>query len=167
MKQNISYLRRSSRDKVSPRNNRNNGRTNTPHEGTQVVDGKTKAQLAQVMDKHLGLARDAQTGGDRVAAEGHYQHADHYYRLLSVSHESPESTPSKHSAFSTYEAEISGSRDRGREKRESSAPPMETPPLDTLPMETPSQGPIADLGANSGDGESLNHQWQNFVYGVS
>ena len=162
MKQNISYLRRSSRDKVPTRNNRSNGRTNTTHEGTQLVEGKTKAQLTQVMDKHLGLARDAQTGGDRVAAEGHYQHADHYYRLLSVSHESPESTSGKHSSFSTYEAETPGSRERGREKRESSSPPMETPPLETLP-----QGPIADLGANSGDGDSLNHQWQNFVYGVS
>jgi hypothetical protein len=32
----------------------------------------------------LSLARDASASGDRILAEGYYQHAEHYYRLLNA-----------------------------------------------------------------------------------
>lgn len=32
-------------------------------------------------DKYLNLAREALGSGDRIEAESHYQHADHYYRV--------------------------------------------------------------------------------------
>ncbi len=36
----------------------------------------------QLFDKYNNLAREALSGGDRVAAEFHYQYADHYLRLM-------------------------------------------------------------------------------------
>jgi len=32
----------------------------------------------------LALARDATAAGDRIAAENYFQHAEHYYRILSA-----------------------------------------------------------------------------------
>ncbi len=37
----------------------------------------------QIIDKYNQLARDAQLGNDRVAAENFQQHAEHYLRMLS------------------------------------------------------------------------------------
>ncbi len=36
------------------------------------------------MDKYLALARDASTLGDRIAAEGYFQHAEHYFRVMTA-----------------------------------------------------------------------------------
>jgi hypothetical protein len=35
-----------------------------------------------MLDKYLALGRDATTSSDPVAAEGYYQFAEHYYRVL-------------------------------------------------------------------------------------
>jgi len=35
-----------------------------------------------VLEKYTGLARDAQSSGDRVLAESYYQYAEHYYRIV-------------------------------------------------------------------------------------
>ncbi len=45
-------------------------------------DVKVRGTASQVLEKYLVLARDATASGDRVAAEGYYQHAEHYYRVL-------------------------------------------------------------------------------------
>ena len=35
-------------------------------------------------DRYTGLARDAQSAGDRIGAEGFLQYAEHYYRVLNA-----------------------------------------------------------------------------------
>lgn len=45
-------------------------------------EGKVRGTPQQIIDKYLSLARDAQLGNDRVAAENYQQHAEHYIRLL-------------------------------------------------------------------------------------
>ena len=45
-------------------------------------DIKVRGTVQQVLEKYLALARDASLSGDRVAAEGYFQHAEHYFRLL-------------------------------------------------------------------------------------
>jgi hypothetical protein len=35
----------------------------------------------------VGLAREAATGGDRIAAENFYQHAEHYFRIADARRE--------------------------------------------------------------------------------
>ncbi len=48
-------------------------------------DGRVRGNARQVYEKYLTLARDASSAGDRVAAEAYYQHAEHYFRILSDS----------------------------------------------------------------------------------
>ncbi len=48
-------------------------------------DVRIRGNAHQVYEKYLALARDANASGDRVSAEGYYQHAEHYFRILSDS----------------------------------------------------------------------------------
>lgn len=48
-------------------------------------NARVRGNAHQMMDKYLSLARDASSQGDRVAAENYFQHADHYYRVMSNS----------------------------------------------------------------------------------
>jgi len=45
---------------------------------------KIRGTAQQVYEKYLSLARDAVSAGDRIAAEGYFQFADHYYRLVNA-----------------------------------------------------------------------------------
>ena len=45
---------------------------------------KIRGNAHQVLERYLALARDASSAGDRITAENYYQHAEHYYRLLSA-----------------------------------------------------------------------------------
>nr|CAM74611.1 conserved hypothetical protein [Magnetospirillum gryphiswaldense MSR-1] len=47
-------------------------------------EGRIRGNAHQVMEKYLGLARDAASQGDRHAAENFYQHAEHYFRLINA-----------------------------------------------------------------------------------
>ena len=63
--------------------NKKNGSVRTgSFDGTQSP--RVRGNAHQLLDKYLALARDATTVGDRVLAENYFQHADHYYRLMSV-----------------------------------------------------------------------------------
>ncbi|WP_118136746.1 DUF4167 domain-containing protein [Oceanicella sp. SM1341] len=46
-------------------------------------EGKVRGTPQQIIEKYTTLSRDAQTSGDRVAAENFMQHAEHYIRMLS------------------------------------------------------------------------------------
>jgi hypothetical protein len=50
-------------------------------------DVKIRGTAHHVAEKYLQLARDAQTSGDPVTAENHYQHAEHYFRLIAAAQE--------------------------------------------------------------------------------
>src|ERR1043165_10026331 len=45
---------------------------------------KIRGSASHVYDKYLQLARDANSSGDRVAAENYLQHAEHYYRIMAA-----------------------------------------------------------------------------------
>lgn len=47
-------------------------------------EGKVRGTPQQIIEKYNQLARDAQLGNDRVAAENFQQHAEHYLRMLSA-----------------------------------------------------------------------------------
>lgn len=75
------------------KSNRSRGRGNRNKSGgggnnlNRVFDsagpeGKVRGTPQQIIDKYLQLGRDAQTSGDRVAAENFLQHAEHYQRIL-------------------------------------------------------------------------------------
>lgn len=67
-------------------NNGGNRRQNVPlrHQNydSNGPDVRIRGNAFQVHEKYLALARDAQTSGDRVAAENYLQHAEHYYRII-------------------------------------------------------------------------------------
>jgi hypothetical protein len=45
-------------------------------------DLRVRGNAWQVYEKYQALARDAASGGDRVAAENYLQHAEHYFRII-------------------------------------------------------------------------------------
>ena len=48
---------------------------------------KIRGSAHHVAEKYLQLARDAQSAGDPVTAENHFQHAEHYFRLIAAAQE--------------------------------------------------------------------------------
>jgi hypothetical protein len=50
-------------------------------------DVRIRGNAFQVYEKYQALARDAQTAGDRIAAENYLQHAEHYYRIIGMINE--------------------------------------------------------------------------------
>ncbi len=69
--------------------NRGNGRRNPQSLKSQTFessgpDGKIRGTAQQVLDRYLVLGRDAASAGDPVAAEGFYQFAEHYYRIINA-----------------------------------------------------------------------------------
>lgn len=48
-------------------------------------DRKQNGGLRKHFEQYQERARHAAMSGDDIAAEGHYQHAEHYYRLMNAS----------------------------------------------------------------------------------
>src|SRR5579863_7242786 len=71
-------------------NNQNRGPR--PQHRSQTFDSngpnvKIRGNAYQVFERYLALAREAQTSGDRIAAENFYQHAEHYFRVMNANGE--------------------------------------------------------------------------------
>jgi len=87
---------------------RSRGRNNGPRKSgggfsrNQVFDSngpdvKVRGNVSQVLEKYLSLAQDATSAGDRIAAEGYYQYAEHYQRRISDLEEETAKTRSNES----------------------------------------------------------------------
>jgi hypothetical protein len=71
--------------------NRGPGGPRPPHR-SQTFDSngpsvKIRGNAYQVFERYIAMAREAQTSGDRIAAENLYQHAEHYYRIMNAAGE--------------------------------------------------------------------------------
>jgi hypothetical protein len=83
------------------RNNGNNHHHNRPRMPyrIQTFDSngpnvKIRGNAYQVFERYVALAREAAAGGDRIAAENLYQHAEHYFRVMNANGEgNPHPTP--------------------------------------------------------------------------
>src|SRR5437867_1994174 len=69
----------------------NNNRPRPPNR-VQTFDSngpsvKIRGNAYQVFERYIAMAREAQTSGDRIAAEDLYQHAEHYYRIMNAAGE--------------------------------------------------------------------------------
>jgi hypothetical protein len=65
------------------------GGGNVPLNRNHVFDSngpevRIRGTAQQLFEKYLQLGRDATSGGDRVTAEGFFQHAEHYFRVLNA-----------------------------------------------------------------------------------
>ena len=65
----------------SGRKNSNPRSNNYESNGPEV---KVRGNAQQVVEKYLALGRDASLTDDRVAAENYFQHAEHYFRLMTA-----------------------------------------------------------------------------------
>lgn len=55
---------------------------------------KIRGNARQIFEKYVALAREAAAGGDPIAAENFYQHAEHYFRIDKASRDSiPQAAP--------------------------------------------------------------------------
>ena len=54
---------------------------------SNCIEMRVRGNAWQVHEKYQALARDAQSAGDRVAAENYLQHAEHYYRIIEAINE--------------------------------------------------------------------------------
>lgn len=85
-------------------------------------DNKVRGSAQQVLDKYLAMARDATSAGDRIAAEGFFQHAEHYYRVLN---DRPDQSKKSH----TDRQQKSGSHGRdNKQEPADNAPPQAAAP---------------------------------------
>jgi hypothetical protein len=85
-------------------------------------DVKIKGSAAHVQERYEGLGREAVVSGDRVAAEGYLQHAEHYQRIIT--------------AQLATQAETNAAKARGRDNhrdgnRTETEAPAETPLAET------------------------------------
>jgi hypothetical protein len=48
---------------------------------------RIRGSAAQICERYLILAREAARTDDRVASEGYYQHAEHYFRISNAGRE--------------------------------------------------------------------------------
>lgn len=72
------------------RGNRSSGRRPHPNNANRNYDSngpevKIRGSASHIFDRYCQLARDASASGDRIAAENHLQHAEHYYRIMLAS----------------------------------------------------------------------------------
>ncbi|WP_051332739.1 DUF4167 domain-containing protein [Cucumibacter marinus] len=66
------------------RNNRKNVNPLTRNYESNGPDVKVRGNAAHIADKYVQLARDAAASGDSVMAENYFQHAEHYFRIISA-----------------------------------------------------------------------------------
>ena len=67
------------------RNRKPSGNQNNPnraYESNGPEGTKVRGNAQTIYEKYQQLARDANASGDRVLAENHLQHAEHYFRLI-------------------------------------------------------------------------------------
>ena len=74
-------------------NKRSRGRNNGGRKHTNPMsrnfesngpDVKIRGNASHVADKYVQLARDATASGDLIMAENYFQHAEHYFRIVSA-----------------------------------------------------------------------------------
>lgn len=139
--------------KSSRSRSRNKNRNNRPSGGNVInrvfdssgPEGKVRGTPQQIIDKYNQLARDAQLGNDRVAAENFQQHAEHYLRLLSEAQREMEARREEQDR-QNRERQAEQDRKRAeRQERESNAPAA---------VADPGAGDQPDV-SDSGDGSGL------------
>lgn len=78
----------SNKNRQRGRNSNNGGRKHqnplSRNYESNGPDVKVRGTAAHIAEKYVQLARDAQASGDSVMAENYFQHAEHYFRIISA-----------------------------------------------------------------------------------
>ena len=88
---------------------------------------KFKGSAAHLQERYEGLAHDAVVAGDRVAAEGYMQHAEHYQRIINahLAAQAEANGARQRAGGEPREADGQKSESEGRGEREAAAPTQE------------------------------------------
>lgn len=83
------------RPNANSRRSRGRGGRKSGNSRNQTFDSngpgaRVRGNASQIYEKYQQLARDAASSGDRVGAENFFQHAEHYYRLMSANGTRPD-----------------------------------------------------------------------------
>ncbi|WP_370323060.1 DUF4167 domain-containing protein [Roseococcus sp. SYP-B2431] len=94
------------------------GNGNQPLNRNHVFDSsgpdvRLRGTAQQLFEKYLQLGRDATGGGDRVAAEGYFQHAEHYFRILGAMNAAQQQVQPQQQQDRRYRDQHEGYRDQG------------------------------------------------------
>ncbi len=161
MKQETNPRRGRGRNTGKRNPNQNSRSRNYDNSGS---DNKVRGSSQQILDKYLALARDASLAGDRIAAEGFHQYAEHYFRLLN-----PEpgteggNNSNQHSRKPRYENQQK-QQNRQNQPEETPAQPIqqpqtqpqqnEQPAVDeakVLPVEPVAEAAVEPVAASAGE----------------
>src|SRR5260370_17782400 len=100
---------------------------------------KIRGNAYQVFERYIAMAREAQTSGDRIAAENLYQHAEHYYRIMNAAgegqghgHPRP-NTPAHNETAGPDDQGQPREGEEGQAQVQSTQPPPAPPPDDDQP----------------------------------
>lgn len=77
-------------------------------------DVRVRGTSQQLFEKYLQLGRDATSGGDRVMAESYFQHAEHYFRILTAMNQ----------AAAQQQANHQQQQQHGRRPEQQAEPPL-------------------------------------------
>ena len=128
------------------------GRKNThPRSQTFESNGpevKVRGNAQQVVEKYLALARDASSVGDRITAESYFQHAEHYYRVMTANGAGEDRNAQGHRPNQQHEQRADGNGGAPRQPIEvvsngSGAPP-EQPSQNGLSGNPPQESPAPE-----------------------
>ncbi len=125
----------------NPFHNQNQNRGPRPPHRPQTFDSngpnvKIRGNAYQVYERYLTLAREAQSSGDRIAAENFYQHAEHYFRVMNANGEAlrQQQQQQQQQLPIDQESAVDGDGEQPEEPRflemQQPAPQPPTPPLD-------------------------------------
>ena len=70
--------------RLRSRTGRKNSHSRSQNFESNGPEVKVRGNAQQVVEKYLALARDATSAGDRITAESYFQHAEHYYRVMTA-----------------------------------------------------------------------------------
>ena len=118
MRPNSNFKR--NRNRNQSRRNGNGSPNKSNNFDSSGPDIRVRGNAIQVNEKYLALANDASTSGDRIKAEGFFQHAEHYYRVFMNANGGidPRKAPSEEGIVK--EVDINGSREIKKDENQKS-----------------------------------------------
>ena len=121
-------------------NKRQGGRNSYDSNGP---DGKVRGTAQQVLEKYQALARDATSAGDRIAAEGYFQFAEHYYRVVNADGAAQQPRNDQNSDELKQQENVGNEPSEVRTAPKQSRSPQPTPNVVSVPiMPGPISAPI-------------------------
>src|ERR1700689_479209 len=101
---------------------------------------KIRGSASHVYEKYLQLARDANSGGDRIMAENYLQHAEHYYRIMAAA-------AAQAAQYQAQQAAQNGGQTNGQ------GPNGQQPTANGQPQPSQTSGPSFSLNENASEEE--------------